>query len=62
MNSMGVVGALVSQWLVGALVDWRKDLGFTGREQWDAIFPVYVGALLVGAIAWAVYRGGVVRS
>jgi MFS transporter, ACS family, glucarate transporter len=62
MNSMGVVGALVSQWFVGALVDWRKDLGFTGREQWDAIFPVYVGALLVGAIAWAVYRGGVVRS
>jgi len=62
MNTMGVAGALVSQWFVGALVDWRKDLGFSGREQWDAIFPVYVGALLIGALAWAIYRGGVVKS
>ena len=62
MNTMGVVGALGSQWFVGALVDSRKDQGFTGREQWDAIFPVYVGALFVGALAWGFYRGGVVRS
>jgi len=61
MNTMGVVGALASQWFVGALVDWRKDQGFTDREQWDPVFPVYVGALLIGALAWTMYRRGVVR-
>jgi MFS family permease len=56
MNSLGVVGALASQWFVGAFSDWRKGLGYTGRAQWDPIFDVYVGVLLVGAAAWAMYR------
>jgi sugar phosphate permease len=55
MNTMGVVGALASQGFVGVLVDSRKDQGFTGRDQWDPLFQVYVGALLVGALAWALY-------
>ncbi len=56
MNSLGVVGALASQWFVGAFSDWRKAQGYTGRAQWDPIFDVYVTVLLVGAVAWAAYR------
>jgi sugar phosphate permease len=56
MNSLGVVGALSSQWFVGAFSDWRAAQGYTGREQWDSIFDVYVAVLLVGAVAWGAYR------
>ena len=56
LNSMGVVGALASQWFVGAFSDWQRDRGYTGREQWDPIFEVYVGVLLLGALTWAFYR------
>jgi len=56
MNMMGVVGALASQWFVGAFADWQSHRGLSGREQWDPVFPVYVGVLLIGALAWALYR------
>jgi len=52
LNMMGTVGAMASQWFVGAYSDWRKDLGFTGREQWDPMFDVYVAVLLLGAAGW----------
>ncbi len=56
MNSMGVVGAMLTQWFVGTFADWRKSLGYTGREQWDPMFNVYVGVLLLAALTWAMYR------
>ncbi len=56
MNGVGVVGAAASQGFVGVFTDWRKSLGFVGREQWDPLFDVYVGVLVCGAVAWAAYR------
>ena len=56
LNMMGTAGAMASQWFVGAFADWRARLGYSGREQWDPMFHVYVGVLLVGAAAWALYR------
>jgi MFS family permease len=56
MNSLGVIGAVSSQWFVGAFADWRAAQGFTGRAQWDPLFDVYVVVLGVGGWAWALYR------
>jgi len=56
MNMIGLVGAMVSQWFVGWFADYRKDLGYTGREQWDPMFNVFVGVLLFGALMWGIYR------
>jgi len=53
---MGTAGALASQGFVGAFADWRKGLGYAGREQWDPMFDVYVGVLLLGAVTWLAYR------
>jgi MFS family permease len=56
LNMMGTLGALSSQWFVGAFADWRKGLGYTGREQWDPMFNVYIIVLLIGSMTWLVYR------
>jgi ACS family glucarate transporter-like MFS transporter len=56
MNSFGVIGALASQWFVGAFSDWRGAAGYEGRAQWDPMFDVYVGVLVLGALAWWAYR------
>jgi sugar phosphate permease len=56
MNMIGLVGAMVSQWFVGFFADYQKALGYTGREQWDPMFNVFVAVLLIGALAWALYR------
>src|SRR5262249_15479934 len=56
MNGMGVLGAMASQYFVGAFADWREEMGFSGREQWDPMFNAYVAVLLLGALAWASYR------
>lgn len=56
MNMMGTVGALASQWFVGVFADYQKAQGLSGREQWDPMFPVYIGVLLLGALCWANYR------
>jgi ACS family glucarate transporter-like MFS transporter len=56
MNGVGVLGAMASQWFVGAFSDWRAAAGYTGRAQWDPLFDVYVGVLLLGAAAWWSYR------
>lgn len=56
MNGLGVLGAMSSQWFVGAFADWRKGLGYVGREQWDPMFGVYVGVLVLNAVAWWLYR------
>jgi MFS family permease len=52
MNSLGVPGAVASQIFFGWYADWRKDLGYTGRDQWDPGFYVCAGALLLGAVGW----------
>jgi MFS family permease len=56
MNSVGVFGALSSQYLVGALADWMGSRGFSGRMQWDPIFYIDIGILLGGALLWAAFR------
>ena len=58
MNSMGVVGAISSQVLVGRYVDWRKGLGYSSRAQWDPAFNVYALVLLLGAVAWMFIDAG----
>jgi MFS family permease len=56
MNGIGVFGAMVSQGFVGVFVDWQKSHGLSGRAAWDPIFDVYVGVLLLNAVAWWSYR------
>lgn len=56
MNGMGFIGAMSSQWFVGFFANWRMQAGFTGRAQWDPMFDVYAGILLMGAVAWWCYR------
>ena len=52
-NGVGVFGAMSSQFLFGAFADWRKDLGYVGRDQWDPAFYIYLGALVTAATCWA---------
>ena len=52
MNSLGGMGALASQSFAGNYAAWTKGRGFTGRDQWDAIFFVYAGVLFIGAMTW----------
>ena len=56
MNSVGVFGAMSSQFLVGALADWMGARGSSGREQWDPIFYIDVGVLLCAGVAWVTFR------
>ncbi len=56
MNGAGVLGAMASQGFVGAFSDGRGEAGYTGRAQWDPMFDVYVGVLLLAAVAWWSYR------
>ena len=53
MNSVGVFGALSSQFLVGKLADLLGARGFTGRAQWDPIFYINVGVLIVAGLLWS---------
>ena len=52
MNGLGVFGAMSSQYVVGAIADHRAAQGFTGRDQWDPIFYVFIGVLLFGSFCW----------
>lgn len=56
MNMMGTVGALTSQWFVGVFADWQANRGLIGREQWDPMFAIYVGVLVMGSLCWMLYR------
>lgn len=56
MNGVGVVGAMASQFFAGAFADWQKARGRTGRDQWDPMFDLYVGVLVLGGVAWSLYR------
>ncbi len=52
MNSMGIPAVMLSQYLFGALADWRGELGYTGRAQWDPAFGMYIGLLGISALCW----------
>jgi MFS family permease len=56
MNSCGVIGALASQYLVGALADILGARGFQGRQQWDPIFYIDIVALTLAGLLWASFR------
>lgn len=62
MNSCGVIGALSSQYLVGAVADWLGKLKYTGRAQWDPIFFGNVGVLIVAGLLWSCFRFVTVES
>lgn len=53
MNSIGGVGAIISQLFVGRYADYMSSYGYEGRAQWDSIFYVYAGVLLLGASGWS---------
>jgi MFS transporter, ACS family, glucarate transporter len=52
MNMMGGLGRMLSQVFVGGFADWRKSLGYTGREQWDPALYLYVVVALFGMVLW----------
>lgn len=56
MNSVGVVGALSSSFLVGWIADQLGARGFTGRNQWDPIFYINTGVLLTACLLWSSFR------
>ena len=56
MNSVGVFGALSSQFLVGAIADWLGEHGHSGRTQWDPIFYINVGVLIAAGLMWSSFR------
>jgi MFS family permease len=56
MNSVGVFGALSSQFLVGLIATWLGKQGFTGRDQWDPIFFINIGVLLFACLLWSTFR------
>ncbi len=52
MNSLGGLGAISSQLFVGRYADYMKSHGHEGRAQWDSIFYIYAGILVLGALGW----------
>ncbi|HWL08080.1 MAG TPA: MFS transporter, partial [Planctomicrobium sp.] len=52
MNSLGIPGAMASQYYFGASADWREAAGFTGRAQWDPAFLAYLCLLWTAAVCW----------
>lgn len=56
MNSIGVFGAMSSQYLVGYLADTLGAQGYSGRAQWDPIFFIDLGVLTVAGILWTTFR------
>jgi ACS family glucarate transporter-like MFS transporter len=55
-NGLGGLGAMASMGFVGVFADWQQERGFSGRAQWDPLFDVYIVVLLLGAVAWWLYR------
>jgi ACS family glucarate transporter-like MFS transporter len=53
MNMIGALGAICSQLFLGRFADLMKGWGYSGRDQWDPGFFVYVAIALVGMTLWA---------
>ena len=49
----GWLRRILSQLFVGRFADWRKSLGYTGRDQWDPALYAYVAIALIGMVLWA---------
>jgi ACS family glucarate transporter-like MFS transporter len=62
MNSAGVIGAMSSQYLVGALADWLGKHGYSGRAQWDPIFYINAGVLVAAGLLWSSFQFAPVES
>jgi ACS family glucarate transporter-like MFS transporter len=58
MNSMGVVGAIVSQVTLGAVADWLGERGYDGRGRWDPGLQGCAAVMLAGAVLWVFVRPG----
>lgn len=56
MNSVGVFGALSSQYFAGRIADWLGTQGYSGRAQWDPIFRINTGVLIVAGLLWSSLR------
>lgn len=56
MNSVGVFGAMSSQFFVGAIADGLGSKGYSGRMQWDPMFYVDMGVLIVAGLLWSSFR------
>jgi len=56
MNSAGVFGAMSSQYLAGKIADWLGGHGYSGRAQWDPIFQINIGVLILAGILWSTIR------
>ncbi len=56
MNSMGVVGAMASQFYFPEVASWRQELGYTGREQWDPALTAYLATLAAASLCWLFVR------
>jgi MFS transporter, ACS family, glucarate transporter len=52
MNSMGIVGGVAAQVFFGSMAKAKKELGLSGRDQWDPALYYFVVVLLLGAVAW----------
>jgi hypothetical protein len=53
MNMFGSLGRIVASSWVGGVADWRKGLGFTGRDQWDPALYGFAAAAFFGMVLWA---------
>lgn len=56
MNMVGQFGAVASQYFVGWFADRQEALNLSGRAQWDPMFRIYMGVLILGAIGWIIYH------
>ena len=52
LNMCGMPGAIISQYLFGAIADWRGRLGHSGHDQWGTAFGIYAAVLVVMGAAW----------
>lgn len=52
MNSLGVIGAMGSQFFFGWFSDYRKGLGYSGRDLSDPAFWIYGSLLVLAAFLW----------
>lgn len=52
MNSVGGLGAMATQILVGKYTTYMKSQSYVGRDQWNSMFYVFAGVLVVGSIGW----------
>jgi MFS family permease len=56
-NGIGVFGAMTSQGFAAWFADYQEQTrGLKGRAAWDPMFDVYVLVLILGAVAWWLYR------